>query len=89
MIGKRTSKDCRPIYEPEGVVADVSLFVAFNRGTDPRLAAKWQGHEDAKLILSGYGKFIDRDYERAQAEKLGVSKAAAGGTPANGHKSPA
>ena len=34
--------------------------------------AKWQGHEDAKLIFYVYGKFIDQGYEKAQAGKLGT-----------------
>jgi len=42
-------------------------------GIDPRLVAKWQGHRDAKLIFSVYGKYIDHDYELAQAGKLGSS----------------
>jgi hypothetical protein len=46
-------------------------------GIDPRLVAKWQGHKDAKLIFTVYGKYIDQNYEQAQAEKLGGATEAA------------
>ena len=37
---------------------------------DIRLIAKWQGHADARLILSRYGAFIDADYEKEAMAKL-------------------
>jgi len=36
-----------------------------------RLIAKWQGHTDAQLILSRYGKYIDAGYEKEALAKLG------------------
>jgi hypothetical protein len=35
-----------------------------------RLIAKWQGHADARLILSRYGAYIDADYEKRELAKL-------------------
>jgi integrase len=37
---------------------------------DLRLIARWQGHADARLILSRYGQFIDADHEKSELEKL-------------------
>ena len=59
-----------PAYEPRAL-RRCFIVHCLQQGIDPRLVAKWQGHKDAKLIFSVYGKYIDRDYERAQAEKLG------------------
>ena len=44
---------------------------------DIRLIAKWQGHRDARLILSRYGAFIDADYEKEALTLLAASVAAA------------
>jgi site-specific recombinase XerD len=38
---------------------------------DIRLIAKWQGHADARLILSRYGNYIDAGYEKDALAKLG------------------
>ena len=43
---------------------------------DVRLIAKWQGHSDARLILSRYGAFIDADYEKKALASLQTSVAA-------------
>ncbi len=40
-----------------------------------RLSAKWQGHRDARLILSRYGTHIDAEHEQRELAKL---KAATG-----------
>ena len=37
---------------------------------DIRLIAKWQGHSDARLILSRYGTYIDAGYEKDALAKL-------------------
>jgi len=43
---------------------------------DIRLIAKWQGHADARLILSRYGAFIDAGYEKEALATLGKSTVA-------------
>ena len=40
------------------------------QGVELRLIAKWQGHTDARLILSRYGAYIDEDHEKRELEKL-------------------
>ena len=40
------------------------------QGVELRLIAKWQGHTDARLILSRYGAFIDADHEKRELAKL-------------------
>jgi integrase len=65
-----------PSYEPRAL-RRCFIVHCLQTGIDPRLVAKWQGHRDAKLIFSVYGKFIDRDYELAQAERLGMATAKA------------
>jgi integrase len=42
------------------------------QGVELRLIAKWQGHRDARLILSRYGEYIDADHEKKELEKLGM-----------------
>ncbi len=59
-----------PRFEPRALRRAFIIY-CLQQGIDPRLVAKWQGHKDAKLIFSVYGKFIDLDYERTQAERLG------------------
>jgi integrase len=44
---------------------------ALETGIDPRLVARWQGHKDTNLIFKVYGKHIDLQHEKRQAEKLG------------------
>jgi integrase len=61
-----------PAYEPRALRRSFIVH-CLQQGIDPRLVAKWQGHQDAKLIFSVYGKFIDQSYERTQAERLGGS----------------
>jgi len=58
-----------PIYEPRAL-RRCFIVHCLESGTDPRLVAKWQGHKDAKLIFSVYGKHIDADHERREADKL-------------------
>jgi len=41
------------------------------QGVDIRTFAKWQGHSDARLILSRYGAYIDAGHEKRELEKLG------------------
>jgi hypothetical protein len=69
-----------PAYEPRAL-RRCFIVHCLQQGIDPSLVAKWQGHKDAKLIFSVYGKYIDREYEWAQAEKLGgvTTEAPAGG----------
>ena len=59
-----------PSYEPRAL-RRCFIVHCLQQGIDPRIVARWQGHKDAKLIFTVYGKFIDGAYERAQAEKLG------------------
>ena len=59
-----------PSYEPRAL-RRCFIVHCLQQGIDPRVVARWQGHKDAKLIFSVYGRFIDPSYERAQAEKLG------------------
>ena len=40
------------------------------RKVDIRLIAKWQGHSDARLILSRYGTYIDAAYEKKALARL-------------------
>ena len=42
---------------------------------DIRLIAKWQGHADARLILSRYGNFIDAKYEQEALATLNSAAA--------------
>ncbi len=68
-----------PSYEPRAL-RRCFIVHCLQQGIDPRVVARWQGHKDAKLIFSVYGRFIDPGYERAQAEKLaGVAEEAAVG----------
>jgi integrase len=59
-----------PTYEPRAL-RRCFIVHCLQQGIDPRVVAKWQGHKDAKLIFTVYGKYIDQSYERAQAERLG------------------
>src|SRR5208337_3209130 len=61
-----------PSYEPRAL-RGCFIVHCLQQGIDPRVVAKWQGHEDAKLIFTVYGKYIDPGYERAQADKLGIA----------------
>ena len=45
------------------------------QGVELRLIAKWQGHRDARLILSRYGAYIDPEHERRELAKLNVAAA--------------
>ncbi len=58
-----------PAFEPRAI-RRTFIVHALQNGIDPRLVARWQGHKDATLIFKVYGKFIDADYERQQAQKL-------------------
>ena len=46
---------------------------ALELGIDPRLVARWQGHKDAGLVFKVYGKHIDAQHEKRQAQKMGNS----------------
>ena len=39
-------------------------------GVELRLIAQWQGHKDARLILSRYGAYIDPEHEKRELAKL-------------------
>jgi len=43
------------------------------QGIDLRLIAKWQGHADARLILSRYGAYIDAEHENRELERLSAA----------------
>jgi integrase len=58
-----------PDFEPRAL-RRCFIIHCLQEGIDPRVVAKWQGHKDAKLIFSVYGKFIDRAYEQEQAQRL-------------------
>jgi integrase len=56
-------------YEPRAL-RRCFIVHCLEKGIDPRLVAKWQGHTDAKLIFSTYGKHIDAKHEQREAGKL-------------------
>jgi integrase len=45
------------------------------QGVELRLIAKWQGHADARLILSRYGAYIDAEHEERELAKLNAAAA--------------
>jgi integrase len=69
-LGSACERLSLPSFEPRAL-RRCFIVHCLQEGIDPRLVAKWQGHKDAKLIFSVYGKFIDHDYELAQAARLG------------------
>lgn len=56
-------------YEPRAL-RRCFIVHCLESGIDPRVVAKWQGHADAKLIFSTYGKHIDAKHEQREASKL-------------------
>jgi integrase len=42
------------------------IIYLIQQGVELRLIAKWQGHTDARLILSRYGAYIDADHEKRE-----------------------
>jgi integrase len=56
-------------YEPRAL-RRCFIVRCLESGVDPRVVAKWQGHSDAKLIFSTYGKHIDAKHEQREAGKL-------------------
>jgi integrase len=59
-----------PVYEPRAL-RRCFVVHALEYGIDPRLVARWQGHKDAGLIFKVYGKHIDAQHEKRQAQKMG------------------
>ena len=59
-----------PAYEPRAL-RRCFIVHALEFGIDPRLVARWQGHKDAGLIFRVYGKHIDAQHEKRQAQKMG------------------
>jgi integrase len=43
------------------------------QGVELRLIAKWQGHADARLILSRYGAYISAEHEERELAKLNTA----------------
>ena len=43
------------------------------QGVELRLIAKWQGHTDARLILSRYGAYINPEHEQRELAKLNAA----------------
>jgi len=58
-----------PEYEPRAL-RRCFIVRCLETGVDPRVVAKWQGHSDAKLIFTVYGKYIDAKHEQREAAKL-------------------
>jgi integrase len=58
-----------PVYEPRAL-RRCFIVHCLEMGIDPRVVAKWQGHKDAKLIFTTYGKHIDAKHEKQEAGKL-------------------
>jgi len=59
-----------PDFEPRAL-RRCFIVRCLEMGVDPRVVARWQGHKDAKLIFSVYGKHVDAKYEQREADKLG------------------
>jgi integrase len=55
-----------PEYEPRAL-RRCFIVHCLETGIDPRVVAKWQGHSDAKLIFTTYGKHIDAKHEQREA----------------------
>ncbi len=60
-------------YEPRAL-RRCFIVHCLEMGIDSRVVAKWQGHKDAKLIFSVYGKHIDAGHEQREAGKLDVQQ---------------
>jgi len=58
-----------PSYSPRSL-RRTFIINCLEKGIDPRMVAKWQGHADAKLILGTYGNFIGAEYEAQQVARL-------------------
>ena len=55
--------------EPRSLRRTLIIYL-IQQGVELRLIAKWQGHSDARLILSRYGAYIDADHEKRELAKL-------------------
>jgi integrase len=58
-----------PPYSPRALRRTFIIHCLENE-IDPRVVAKWQGHRDATLILSVYGKYVSPEHAAKMAEKL-------------------
>lgn len=58
-----------PSYSPRAL-RRTFIIKCLEKSVDPRVLAQWQGHADARLILTTYGNFISPDHAKAQAAKL-------------------
>ncbi len=75
---KAMDTSCRNLGLPQ--INTVSLrrtliLQLIQQGVELRLIAKWQGHRDARLILSRYGAYIDAEHEQRELAKLNVAAA--------------
>jgi integrase len=70
-----------PVYEPRALRRSFIVH-ALEHGIDPRLVARWQGHKDAGLVFKVYGKHIDAQHEKRQAQKMGTGADSPEVTPA-------
>jgi integrase len=70
---KALQTSCRNLglapVEPRSLRRTLILHL-IQQGVELRLIAKWQGHADARLILSRYGAYIDADHEKRELAKL-------------------
>ena len=58
-----------PAYSPR-TLRRTFIIRCLEKGVDPRVVAQWQGHADARLVLTTYGSFISADHLKSQAAKL-------------------
>jgi integrase len=59
-----------PRYSPRSL-RRTFIIHCLEKGVEARVVASWQGHADARLVLSTYGSFISADHAKDQAAKLG------------------
>lgn len=57
------------VYTPRALRRSF-IIRCLEQGIDARVVAKWQGHANAKLILSVYGAYVGKEHEAAQIAKL-------------------
>jgi integrase len=58
-----------PSYSPRAL-RRTFIIRCLELGVDPRVVAGWQGHADASLIFTTYGKFVSKEHAARMAEKL-------------------
>jgi integrase len=63
-----------PYVEPRGLRRTLIIHL-IQQGVELRLIAKWQGHADARLILSRYGAYINAEHEQRELAKLNAATA--------------